>query len=283
MIRPFLFRKFFSQHWDACSILMPDFVVNTGQSMSSKDDSQNLPEISSGNAYWSDATDQLPPVDEDPKVTSTAATKKQGSVLREVIETALIAILIFVGVRTLVLNFRVDGSSMLPSLVNGEMLLVNRNSYNSYDLYSLVDWLPGVEHAEAKEFTLFDGPNRGDVVVFNPPVSSDKPYIKRVIGLPGDTVEIKDGEVWVNGTQLEEDYLHGDATDCQPRACDPVIVPEGSVFVLGDNRSHSSDSRYFGTVEIPRIVGKAWITYWPIGHIGTVPTSDYDELNGDGG
>ncbi len=186
------------------------------------------------------------------------------------------------GVRTLVLNFRVDGSSMLPSLVNGEMLLVNRNSYESWDLYTLVDWLPGVEHAEAKDFTLFDGPNRGDVIVFNPPVSSDKPYIKRVIGLPGDTVEIKDGGVWVNGIEFDETYLQGDTTDCQPQACDPVVVPEGSVFVLGDNRDHSSDSRYFGPVEISDIVGKAWITYWPIGHIGTVPSADYDELNGNG-
>lgn len=250
--------------------------------MTSTEDSQDLPEAPAGNQYWSDDTVPVPPGDEDPMVTSTPANKKQGGVLREILETALIAILIFVGVRTLVLNFRVDGSSMLPSLVNGEMLLVNRNSYDSYDLYSLVDWIPGVNHADAKEFTPFAGPHRGDVIVFNPPVTSDKPYIKRVIGLPGDTVEIKDGGVWINGIKLDETYLHGDTTECEPRACDPVVVPEGSIFVLGDNRAHSSDSRYFGTVEISEIVGKAWITYWPIGHIGSVPTSDYDELNGSG-
>ena len=88
--------------------------------------------------------------------------------------------------------------------------------------------------------------------------------------------------VWVNGVELDETYLHGDTTDCQPRACDPVVVPEGSVFVLGDNRAHSSDSRYFGPVKISNIVGKAWITYWPIGHIGAVPTADYDELDNTG-
>jgi signal peptidase I len=250
--------------------------------MSSTDDSQFTNPNQSGNANWSDEPASALPGVEEPAVTSTPTGKKQGSVIREVIETALIAILIFVGVRTLVLNFRVDGSSMLPSLVNGEMLLVNRNSYQSYDLYTLIDWLPGIEHADAKEFTPFDGPNRGDVIVFNPPVTSDKPYIKRVIGLPGDTVEIKDGGVWVNGIALDETYLHGDTTDCQPRACDPVVVPEGSVFVLGDNRAHSSDSRYFGTVEISDIVGKAWITYWPIGHIGSVPSADYDELDAGG-
>jgi signal peptidase I len=278
MARLFLFPPALSEFSSSCGILLPNFIAKHGRKMSSTDQSKFAPtSSSSSNSYWSDESAVADPVDEEPEVRSTPA-KKQGSVIREVIETALIAILIFVGVRTLVLNFRVDGSSMLPSLVNGEMLLVNRNAYKSWDLYTLVDWIPGVEHAEAKEFTLFDGPNRGDVIVFDPPVSSDKPYIKRVIGLPGDTVEIKDGGVWVNGVQLDEPYLHGDTTDCQPRACDPVVVPEGSVFVLGDNRSHSSDSRYFGTIEIEDIVGKAWITYWPIGHVGTVPTADYDEL-----
>jgi signal peptidase I len=262
-------------------MLWPDFVDDPGSAMSSTDDTDFSRTSTPANGYWSDEPESQAPSPDEPNVTSTPA-KKQSSVVREIVETALIAILIFVGVRTLVLNFRVDGSSMLPSLVNGEMLLVNRNSYESYDLYSLIDWLPGVEHADAKEFTLFDGPHRGDVIVFNPPVTSDKPYIKRVVGLPGDTIEIKDGGVWVNGVQLDEPYLHGDTTDCQPRACDPVVVPEGSVFVLGDNRAHSSDSRYFGPVKISDIVGKAWITYWPIGHIGSVPTADYDELDDTG-
>ncbi len=249
--------------------------------MSSADDNRLFPaKPLPPTVFWADdAIDGSPPPQDEPVIVSTPA-RKQTSAIREIVETALIAILIFVLVRTLVLNFRVDGSSMLPSLVNGEMLLVNRNAYHTYDLYSLVDWIPGVHHTEAKEFTPFSGPHRGDVIVFDPPVSSDKPYIKRVIGLPGDTVEIRDGSVFVNGTKLDETYLHGDTTDCQPRACDPVVVPPGHVFVLGDNRAHSSDSRYFGVVSIDSIVGKAWITYWPIGHIGTVPTADYHELDG---
>lgn len=249
--------------------------------MNPTDDTRFSKESYSDNTYWSDGmTADTVASSDEPVIISTPA-KKQSSALREIVETALIAILIFVLVRTLVLNFRVDGSSMLPSLVNGEMLLVNRNAYHTFDLYSLVDWVPGVNHAEAKEFTPFDGPHRGDVIVFDPPVTSDKPYIKRVIGLPGDTVEIKGGSVYVNGIKLDETYLHGDTTDCQPRACDPVEVPEGHVFVLGDNRAHSSDSRYFGVVDIDSIVGKAWITYWPIGHIGSVPTADYHELDGN--
>lgn len=259
-------------------MLLPDFVESHGYTMNPADDTQHPQTPSSDNSYWSDTPGDTSLQPDDPLIVSTPA-KKQTSALREIVETALIAILIFVFVRTLVLNFRVDGSSMLPSLVNGEMLLVNRNAYHSYNLYSLVDWIPGVSKTDAKEITPFKGPNRGDVIVFNPPVTSDKPYIKRVIGLPGDTVQVKDGSVFVNGTKIDEPYLHGDTTDCQPRACDPVVVPPGHIFVLGDNRAHSSDSRYFGVVDIDSIVGKAWFTYWPIGHIGTVPTSDYHELD----
>ena len=128
---------------------------------------------------------------------TTEKRKRRGGVLREIAETALIALVIFVAVRSLVLNFRVDGESMFPRLHGGDMLLVNRNAYESFDLYTLVDWLPGVEHADAKEFSPFDDPQRGDIIVFDPPesVSTTKPYIKRIIGLPGETVEVRDGSV----------------------------------------------------------------------------------------
>jgi signal peptidase I len=208
---------------------------------------------------------------------SSERGRRRGGVLREIIETALIAILIFVAVRSLVLNFRVDGSSMLPNLVDGEMLLVNRNAYDSFDLYTLVDWLPGVEHANAKEITPFDGPDRGDIVVFDPPVPSAKPYIKRVIGLPGETVEIRDGAVYIDGVQLEEDYVEEGITDCGQRECETWTVPEGHIFVLGDNRRNSSDSRYFGTVEIDNVQGKAWVVYWPLDEVGRVDDAGYPD------
>jgi signal peptidase I len=247
--------------------------------------SVDMSPVSFGNFELSEQVDQdsSPALTEDsgnPELSNKSnSSDHRGSVVREVIETALIAILIFVGVRSLILNFKVDGSSMVPSLVNGEMLLVNKNAYEEFDLYSLVDWLPGVEHASAKEFQPFSGPDRGDVVVFDPPVPSDKPYIKRVIGLPGEMVEIKDGSVFINGQRLDEPYIDGATTDCSPRACDPIVVPEDHVFLLGDNRSNSSDSRYFGTVAIDEILGKALVTYWPIDHLGRVPASDYDEIH----
>lgn len=223
--------------------------------------------------------------DADRAVAPVAApAKKKPSVLREVVETLLIALIIFVAVRAVVLNFRVDGHSMDPNLHDNEMLLVNRNAYLSYDKDTWFGWIPGVDSEDGDIVYPFGKPERGDIVVLDPPesASADKPYIKRVIGEPGDTVEIRDGLVFVNGTQLVEPYLPaGIETRCEPprQTCGPVTIPEDSVLVLGDNRINSEDSRYFGVVPIDDIIGKTWITYWPRKEIGTVPHYDYPEIS----
>lgn len=193
---------------------------------------------------------------------------------REIFETLLLALVIFVGVRLLVLNFRVDGLSMSPNLDNREMLLVNRNAYAHFDVNALLDILPGEDRASAHDVYPFDPPERGDIIVFNPPAESDKPYIKRIVGLPGDVVAIHDGSVFIDGQQLPEPYIDQGITDCVA-GCDTVTVPPGSIYVLGDNRNNSSDSRVFGPVKISSIVGKAWLTYWPSDDIGIVPHFDY--------
>ena len=244
------------------------------------DDFEAYDSFDSASRYGSRDEDTSHPETDPPPEASSATSeraRRRGGIAREIIETALIAILIFVAVRSLVLNFRVDGSSMLPNLVDGEMLLVNRNAYDSFDLYTFVDWIPGVEHANAKEVTPFDGPDRGDIVVFDPPVASSKPYIKRVIGLPGETVEIRDGSVYIDGVRLEEDYVEDGITDCGQRECDIVTVPEGHIFVMGDNRRNSSDSRFFGPVEIDAVQGKAWVVYWPISEVGRIDVADYPD------
>lgn len=225
----------------------------------------------------SDETVQINEQDSPSVETAPALrTGRRGGVLREVVETALIALVIFMAVRLLVLNFRVDGSSMFPNLHDSDMLLVNRNAYESFDLYTLIDWIPGVEHANAKEFSPFADPHRGDVIVFDPPVNSSKPYIKRIIGLPGETVEIREGNVFIDGEMLEESYVEPGTTEC-PRDCTPWTVPEGQIFVLGDNRQNSSDSRVFGPVDIDSVVGKAWVIYWPVGDIGLLNHADYPD------
>lgn len=210
--------------------------------------------------------------------------KKKSGALREIIETALLAVLIFVSVRAVVLNFRVEGSSMLPTLQNGEMILVNRNAYGEFNLGDLVDWIPGVP--EQHWFTIVDWgePDRGDVIVFTPPEPGDqKPYIKRVIGLPGDHIEItEDLEVTVNGTTIDEPYIGQYRNECVRVSnfpyCD-LSVPDGHYFVMGDHRNNSQDSRYFSVVPVDNTIGKAWLVYWPLSEFGTVDHPDYPELN----
>lgn len=223
--------------------------------------------------------------DTDLSATDTATTapeKKKPSAIREIIETALLAILIFVSVRAVVLNFKVDGTSMQPTMHTGEMILVNRNSYGEFNLGDFVDWIPGVPEQDWVTLIDWGTPDRGDVVVFTPPPpGEDKPYIKRVIGVPGDKVQITaEHEVVVNGVVLEEEYIGTYRNDCVGtwEYCD-VEVPEGFVFVMGDHRSNSSDSRYFGLVPVENIIGKAWLVYWPLGEFGTVDHPDYPELN----
>lgn len=213
-----------------------------------------------------------------------ATGTKSRSMVREIVETLLLALIIFVAVRSVVLNFRVDGLSMMPSLQDNEMLLVNRNAYLNFDTWAFVDWLPLVEHEEENVVYPFDPPERGDIVVFDAPVpGASKPYIKRVIGLPGETVEIRDNGVYINDERLNEDYLEGEMSWCggEGQPCPSVVVPEESIFVLGDNRNNSSDSRDFGPVSVDRIIGKAWVTYWPDEEIGVVPHYDYPEVSDD--
>lgn len=168
-------------------------------------------------------------------------SKKQRSVVWEWIETILIALILALLLRTFVVQpFQVHLSSMHPTLEEGDFILVNKLAYK------------------------FGTPNRGDVVVFLPPGGQmEKPYIKRVIGLPGETVDIKDGRVYVNGTLLEEPYALGETSGGK---YNHIVVPEGTVFVMGDNRMNSSDSRYFGPVSIDSLEGKTFLCFWPFSH-----------------
>jgi signal peptidase I len=191
------------------------------------------------------------------------ARNQAGRAVREIIETLLLAALIFFLVRLVVLNFRVDGGSMLPNLDNEEMLLVNRNAYGHVDL-------------NGGRYYPFDPPARGDVIVFDPPTNSDKPYIKRIIGLPGEEITFGDGHVFIDGKLLEEDYITEKTRCGRSDTCD-VVVPPDSVYVLGDNRGNSQDSRVFGTVPVGNIIGKAWLSYWPPDDFGFVPHENYSE------
>jgi signal peptidase I len=174
-------------------------------------------------------------------------------ILREVVITVLVAVAVFALLRFTVQSYTVVMSSMEPTFQEGECIMVSKMSYRS------------------------SGPQRGDVIVFNPPFDSQFPFIKRVIGLPGETVEIKDGKVFIDGIPLEEEeYIMEPPNEPMPA----TEIPENEYFVLGDNRNHSNDSRNNWTVPLDNIIGKAWFTYWPPSRLKVVKHYSYPELNG---
>ncbi len=180
--------------------------------------------------------------------------------LIEILQTVLLTLIIFAGVRSVVQNFKVDGASMEPTLHTGQYLLINKLAYARLDgpmldlARSLGLATPGVD-----SFYPFGGPEHGDIAVFRYPGGPDRDFIKRVIALPGDTVQIDRGRVYVNGVLLNEDYIRAVPTYSLP----PQKVPAGSYFVLGDNRPNSSDSHIWGYVPQDNMIGKAWVSYWP--------------------
>jgi signal peptidase I len=207
--------------------------------------------------------------------------------VRELAETLLLAALIFLAVRASFQNFRVEGASMEPSLQNGEYLIVNKLTYAELDT-SLFNFLPFYESGDDPVRHLWNEPERGDVIVFRAPTSPNRDFIKRIIGLPGDTVQIESdvGAVQVNGNLLDEPYIQG-RTQCTDSStvCTFNVPPAGSdaardecgsdecFFVLGDNRQNSSDSRTGWFVPRENIIGKTLITYWNEGspNIGLAP------------
>ena len=133
----------------------------------------------------------------------------------------------------------------------------------------------------------FDSYKRGDIVVFTPPgtwtQADGTPYIKRVIGVGGDTVEIHDGKAFLNGIELVEPYVFKEADGLTQETEDPLqlekwTVPDGQLFLMGDHRKSSADSREFGTVEVDKVIGRAWLRYWPINTLTILPTPTHPEL-----
>ncbi len=173
--------------------------------------------------------------------------------LRELIETVLLTLVIFFMIRFAVENFRIEGYSMEPNFHDGQFLLVNKIAY------------------------MVGHPQRGDVIVFHYPLNTTKNYIKRVVGLPGDTVQVKAGRVYVNNVLMQEtfpiehaDYDYG-----------PTTLATDEYFVLGDNRPESSDSHFWGPVPTRDIIGKAWVSYWPPQLWGVIPDYSYAAAPGN--
>ena len=205
------------------------------------------------------------------------------SVVRELLETALFILLVFFIVRGIVQNFKIEGSSMEPTLHSGQYILVNKLVYFHFDLNAPMRLLPGQEGLPQRVVYPFHQPQRGDIVVFEYPKDVTKDYIKRVIALPGDEVEFRNGQVFVNGVQIEQPFLaKGALTYCvSGYACQggPERVPAGQLFVMGDNRGNSSDSREWGPLPLDHVVGQAWLIYYPVTDWGLVPHHPYPEVS----
>ena len=195
---------------------------------------------------------------------------RAGSLLREVVETLLLAILVFLAVRASVQHYRVEGHSMDPTLEDGEFLLVNSLVYSEVNLDKLADWVPFWDPGGPDNRHVFHPPERGDIVILHPRQHSERDLVKRVVGLPGDNFEIRSGVVYINGRQLIEPYI------AQPWAGDyPLItIPANHYFVMGDNRGASADSRSFGPVNEDDIVGKAMASWWPRDKWGLAPNEE---------
>ena len=175
----------------------------------------------------------------------------------EILKTLILVVVIFLGIQTFVAQpFRVEGASMEATLMPDQYLLIDKLSPH---------WAPYA---------------RGDIVVLQPPPLYEDPggtpFIKRVVGLPGDVVALHDGNVYVNGREVDEPYVFDvggvrQPTNATPGGASEWLVPQGSLFVLGDHRQASADSRSFGPVDISRVIGRAWLRYWPLATFGLLP------------
>ncbi len=183
--------------------------------------------------------------------------KKKKGIIREYAEAIITALLLALIIRAFVIQaFKIPSGSMIPTLLVGDHILVTKFIYGTK--------IPFMD----KKVLVFREPQRGDIVVFKFPKDRDRDFIKRVIGVGGDVVEGRDKTVYLNGKPLDEPYIQHTDNDVRSISMDvrdnfgPVYVPKGKLFVMGDNRDQSFDSRYWGFVDLNDVKGKAFIIYW---------------------
>lgn len=183
--------------------------------------------------------------------------KDKKSLIREYIEAILIALLLALFIRAYIIQaFKIPSGSMIPTLLIGDHILVNKFIYGTKIPFS------------DKLFLVFKRPEKGDIIVFKYPEDPKKDFIKRVIATEGDSIDSKDKVIYVSGKKVIEPYAYHSDRNIRPEGNDvrdnfgPLVVPPGKIFVMGDNRDQSYDSRYWGFVDIQEVKGEALIIYW---------------------
>ncbi len=185
-------------------------------------------------------------------------TQRARGCLLEAVETLVLTLIIFLVIQNFVAQpYQVEQQSMENTLLPNQYVLVDKLTPR------------------------FDTYKRGDIVVFTPPGQEpgSTPYIKRVIGLPGDVVDLRNGHVFINGQEISEPYVYPGQVTEPLNGQSHWVVPAGSLFVMGDHRENSSDSRVFGPVPIANVIGRAWLRYWPLNTFEVIATPTYPDLS----
>jgi signal peptidase I len=185
-------------------------------------------------------------------------------VAKEIAEALFLVLLVYTILQGTVRNYKVEGASMEPSLESGQYLLVNKLVYFKLDMQRFSKVIPFWEQETPSRHFTAHPPRRGEVVVFRFPGSgAPRDFVKRVIGLPGEEVELRNGVTYVDGMRLEEPYLTSRGRSNLPA----TRMKADEYFVMGDNRRNSNDSRAWGGVPEDNILGKVWMVYWPFSQL----------------
>ena len=179
-------------------------------------------------------------------------------IIREIAETFVIVMLVFLALQITIRTYQVEGYSMAPTMHHTDYVLVNKIVYTKFEKNILNNFMPLVDMESEEVMFPFHSPQRGEIVIFKYPKDESREFVKRVVGLPGDTVEIRNGYVYVNGDRITENYVSYRDND----STQIFKIESYSYFVLGDNRVSSNDSRDWGLVPAKNIVGKPWFTLW---------------------
>ncbi len=205
---------------------------------------------------------------------AAAAKTRRKSQVREYGEAIVVAILLALIIRSFVVQaFTIPSGSMMDTLLIGDYILVNKFLYGGemdYELGRRIRFLdPVFDKLPRGPLPELRAPARGDIIVFKYPNDEERDFIKRIVAVGGETVQVRDNRVFVNGKLIDEPYVRPGSIPTTPSShcgylygCDPLTVPANSYFVMGDNRDNSQDSRYWGFVKRDKIRGKAFMIYW---------------------